>query len=157
MNERDIQRLLYIQKYCRMIAQSLSRFGADIKTFTSDSDYFNSVSMSIMQIGEHAKSLSTEFTDSTRERIPWHAIRGIRNMFAHEYITMDSARIWETACNEIPKLLAFCDDVLEKNNICQTTSAPEQKPSIRERLRMNQTISENHKPAKEKKKSDPEI
>lgn len=157
MNERDIQRLLYIQKYCRMIAESISRFGADYDIFASDSDYFNSVSMSIMQIGEHAKNLSAEFTDSTKERIPWHAIRGIRNMFAHEYITMDSARIWATACDEIPKLLAFCDNVLEQNSVCQKNSASEQKPSIRERLRMNQTLSDSHNPAKEKKNTEPEL
>ncbi len=146
MNERDFHHLLYIQKYCRMVAESIARFGADFEIFASDIDYFNSVSMSIMQIGEHAKNLTVEFTDSTNELIPWHAVRGIRNMFAHEYITMDKTRIWATACKEIPNLLVFCKEEIEKSGVYPQKSVQEQKASIRERLRKKQTFDVTNSP-----------
>jgi uncharacterized protein with HEPN domain len=95
------------------IAQTIKRFGEDYQTFLADTDYLNSISMSIMQIGELVTGLSAEFKRTNSEQIQWGAIRGMRNMYAHAYAKMDKLSIWETATGDIPGLLKFCEKALE--------------------------------------------
>ncbi|MDR0884278.1 MAG: DUF86 domain-containing protein [Oscillospiraceae bacterium] len=103
-----------MKRYCDDIAGTIVRFGASYDAFTKDIDFYNSVSMSIMQIGELANGLSAEFKDATRRQMPWGAIRGMRNHFAHAYVTMDRSDVWETATKDTPVLLQFCETIIEK-------------------------------------------
>jgi len=112
MENSDIQRIRRINKYCVDIAQSINRFGKMQDIFFNDLDYQNSIAMSIMQIGELSIGLSDNFKDLTREQIPWGSIRGMRNLFAHDYGKMDKTEIWDVATNDIPKLHQFCKTVL---------------------------------------------
>jgi uncharacterized protein with HEPN domain len=68
--------------------------------------------MSIMQIGELSAGLSTAFKAKTREQMPWGLIKGMRNHFAHGYATMDKSDIWETAIEDIPHFLQFCNGII---------------------------------------------
>ena len=43
-------------------------------------------------------------------------IRGMRNLFAHTYATMDKEIIWDVATNDIPYLLAFCTKYINEYN-----------------------------------------
>lgn len=112
MNRGDRQRLLHIRAYCKDIAAFIDRFGKDYNIFVQDRAYFNAVSMCILQIGELANGLSAEFREGTKGKMPWGMIRGMRNWLAHAYTEMDESVIWETAANDIPSLLQFCEDVL---------------------------------------------
>ena len=105
---------MHIRTYCEDIAQFIDRFGMDYDTFTSDRAYFNAVAMCILQIGELANGLSDEFREGTKDKMPWGMIRGMRNWLAHSYAEMDEKILWETACNDIPKVLAFCREESEK-------------------------------------------
>ena len=116
MDNRDRQLILHIKSYCEDIAQSIRRFGADYEIFSADTDYFNSVSMSIMQIGELSINLSNVFRDNTGDKLQWSLMRGMRNMYAHEYKKMDKSIIWETATKDIPHLLRFCEIIIEENS-----------------------------------------
>jgi uncharacterized protein with HEPN domain len=117
MKESDIQRIEHIKTYCEDIAQSVSRFGVDYEVFKHDKDYLNSVSMSIMQIGELSVGLSDEFKRETADRMPWGLIRSMRNMFAHTYSSMERDTIWETAIRDIPNLLKFCQRIIEQHTL----------------------------------------
>jgi uncharacterized protein with HEPN domain len=108
MDNADFQKILLIKQYCEDIAKAISRFGNSYDTFENDIDYCNSVSMSILQIGELSIGLTDEFRESTSDQVPWELIRGMRNRFAHAYGTMDLNDIWETAIKDIPLLLLFC-------------------------------------------------
>jgi uncharacterized protein with HEPN domain len=55
--------------------------------------------------------LSEDFK-STYPQIPWQAIRGMRNVVAHEYGKIDTATVWETAENGVQELQEFCRQVL---------------------------------------------
>ena len=112
-NKRDMQILLHIKSYCEDIARSIQRFGEEYEVFASDIDYFNSVSMSIMQIGELSSILSDSFREDTNDELQWNLMRGMRNMYAHEYKKMDKSIIWETATKDIPNLLRFCERVTD--------------------------------------------
>lgn len=114
MNSSDKQRLEHIRNYCEDVAKTVQRFGAKYEVFKADTDYLNSVSMSIMQIGELSIGLSDEFKHTEGAEMPWGSIRGMRNMYAHAYAKMDKMSAWETATIDIPSLLHFCDRVLER-------------------------------------------
>jgi uncharacterized protein with HEPN domain len=114
MKDNDFQRIKRIQGYCKDIDDTIIRFGNDFAIFSKDTDYQNSISMSIMQIGELSNGLSEEFKDKTREHVQWGPIKAMRNMFAHGYASMDIEVIWETATKDIPVLSKFCLAVLAK-------------------------------------------
>ena len=63
--------------------------------------------MCLMQIGELTIKLSQEFKDSHNE-IPWRAIRGMRNVVAHEYGNIDEETVWETVESGTQALKEFC-------------------------------------------------
>ena len=109
MNKSDWQRLLHMRTYCEDIAAFIERFGNDFEIFITDRAYFNAVSMCILQIGELANGLSDEFREATKDQMPWGMIRGMRNWLAHSYMAADERILWETACHDVPKVLAFCE------------------------------------------------
>ena len=109
MTRGDWQRLLHIRTYCEDVEKFIERFGRNFDTFTADRAYFNAVAMCILQIGELSNGLSDEFRDATKDLLPWGMIRGMRNWLAHSYAETDERILWETACNDIPKVLAFCE------------------------------------------------
>ena len=113
MDRGDRERIAHIKVYCEDIAAAIKRFGDSFDTFQQDRDFLNSVSMSIMQIGELSVGLSDSFKSATKEKMQWDLIRGMRNMFAHTYAKMEKATIWDTALNDIPGLLQFCNDKIE--------------------------------------------
>lgn len=115
MKEDDVQRLRHIKTYCEDIDSAIERFGADYQIFINDKDFFNSVSMSIMQVGELSLGFSEEFKHDTQDQMPWAAMRGMRNLFAYSYVSMNKKDIWKTAVDDIPKLLLFCHEVIEQS------------------------------------------
>ena len=68
--------------------------------------------MCILQIGELANGLSQEFRDTTKERIQWKSIRGMRNWIAHAYNEMEDEVVWATVKTAIPQLHTFCDECI---------------------------------------------
>lgn len=115
MKDSDLQRIQHMKTYCEDISDTIERFSEDYQIFESDKDYFNSVSMSIMQIGELSAGLSDEFKNATRHQIQWGALKGMRNLFAHAYISMNKSVVWESATRDIPSVLDFCDEILALN------------------------------------------
>ena len=49
-----------------------------------------------------------------QKREAWRAIKNMRNMFAHDYNSMDIELIWETVVEDIPELKAFCEECVRK-------------------------------------------
>jgi uncharacterized protein with HEPN domain len=110
MKNSDLQRLQHIQVYCEDIAAAIERFGKSLDVFLTDKDFYNSVSMCILQIGELANGLSKEFCEKTDNRIQWNLVRGMRNWLAHAYGDVSKEIIWDTATSDIPNLLCFCNE-----------------------------------------------
>jgi uncharacterized protein with HEPN domain len=116
MDSVDLSRLQHIKVYCEDIADSIERFGNSFEAFSQDKDFYKSISMSVMQIGELSGGLSVGFKDATRSQMPWGLMKGMRNHFAHGYAAMEKNDIWETATKDIPNLLIFCNHVIEENS-----------------------------------------
>ena len=108
---RDIQILQKIQGYCDDIMFTHTEYDRNYNTFCSNPTYRNAIALCLLQIGELVKKLSDEFVQS-HTTIPWKAIRGMRNMVAHEYGHIDIPTLWNTAHKYILELKSFCETVL---------------------------------------------
>ena len=109
---RDVNVLRHMLSWCEQVNDAHRQYQHSKEAFSSNSAYRNAVSMCIFQICELANHLSDAFRAEHPE-LPWHQIRGMRNLFAHDYGNMDVAGIWETACEDIPVIEAFCRENLE--------------------------------------------
>ena len=103
MNSKDRQILLHIIKYCDEVAETVQRFSASKVLFMSDHVFYNACSMAIFQVGELSKRFSDEFK-SVHNHLPWNDMRGMRNLFAHEYESVNQELLWETVQTDIPDL-----------------------------------------------------
>jgi uncharacterized protein with HEPN domain len=106
LTEKDKNILVHITKHCETIFSSMQRFG-DVARFSIDADYFNSVCMSLLQIGELANHLTSDFQETHRD-IPWRNIIGLRNIVVHGYGQLDKAAVWATLQDDIPPLHRNC-------------------------------------------------
>lgn len=114
MLQPDLQRIQHILDYCNAIEKTVQRYGNSFEIFDQDEDFQRSISFSILQIGELSGGLSEEYRKKTSNRIQWGPIKGMRNMVAHSYGSMDRQIIWETAIVDIPTLKQFCEEQLEE-------------------------------------------
>lgn len=115
MMSPDLQRIQHIRDYCDEIRKTIQRYGADFAVFDQDADYQRSISFCILQIGELSGGLSEEYRKATSSRVQWGPMKGMRNLVAHSYGSMNREIIWETAVNDIPTLKQFCEEQLAEN------------------------------------------
>ena len=115
MNNKDLRRVIHMKEYCDKINNAILRFGG-FDVFDSDVDYYQSITMSLFQIGELSNGLSNEFKDNSKNKIPWNSIRRVRNMFAHEYQRINKETIWKSLQDDIPILLQFCNQIIADEN-----------------------------------------
>ena len=107
-NERDRLILEKIVRYCDEIEYAHNEYQRSFEVFCSNPTYRNAVALCLMQIGELVGKLSENFKTSHTE-IPWRAIRGMRNVVAHEYGSIDKETVWEPAEYDIQNLRSFCE------------------------------------------------
>ena len=110
MDKHNEQILLHICAHCLDVESFIKRFGNSIEDFKNDRAFYNSMCMSLMQISDLSRDLTDNFIESTKEQIPWRAVKGLRNWIAHEYMDLDINIIWETATVDIPVLMKLCKD-----------------------------------------------
>ena len=88
---------------------------ADIETFsagrtaaelTADKMWQKAVVMSLINIGELSKSFTDDYL-AAMPGISWKAIRGFRNIAAHQYGIIDFEDVYKTVTEDIPSLKAI--------------------------------------------------
>lgn len=115
MNKRDKEVFIKILKYCRKIAKANKIFHDDKTLFLDEEEgfiYRDSVSMSILQIGELANHLTDEML-KTHKDIPFKQIIGMRNMAAHHYDEWNYERVWNTSQQDVPELAKKIQAILD--------------------------------------------
>lgn len=115
MKAKNIDIIRHMMDYCTDISNTVKRFGDRKDIFENDIDFRNSVCMSLLQIGELTGHLSEEFRETTKESVYWPAIKGMRNVFAHDYGAIDYDRVWDTVREDIPMLLEFCQKTVQSH------------------------------------------
>jgi uncharacterized protein with HEPN domain len=114
---RNVRIAAKIVFYCEKIEQAALRFGNSSESFASDFDFRSVCAMYIIQIGELATVLSEDFRQKYNG-VPWRVIRGMRNVFAHDYHHLDVEETWKTIETDIPSLKAYCEKILKKERYC---------------------------------------
>lgn len=120
LSNKDKQILEHIAKYCYEVKLAMNEYGNNRNTFLSNPVYRNACSMPIMQIGELAKKLTPEFCHDT-PHIPWQEIKGMRNLFAHDYHSMNLDMIWTTTSKNIPELSNEIHYILNHEDVLETS------------------------------------
>lgn len=90
-------------RYCDEIEQILNKHHFNREEFENDTEFQFACGMCIIQIGELVTGLEDSFVKKYPD-IPWHQIKGMRNIYAHDYDIIDNDIIWETITKEIPEL-----------------------------------------------------
>jgi uncharacterized protein with HEPN domain len=108
---KDTGIINHIIEHIENVRNTQKRFGDDYKVFVADKDYFNSVCMSLLQIGELAHHLTPEFTAAHTD-IPWRNIIGLRNIVVHGYGQLDTETVWSTVTGDIPELCRKCKAII---------------------------------------------
>ena len=67
--------------------------------------------MCVIQIGELAGNISNDFRE-THTEIPWRQLRGLRNIYAHNYQGVDYDLAWDTLINDLPQIKKECEMIL---------------------------------------------
>ena len=108
MDERDADLFRDILEHGEELAGYLS--GVPLTKFRSDR-MLQLVTERLLEIvGEAATGLS----DDARAAVPydWRAVRGLRNILAHQYGRVEHDALYATATRELPLLLARVRDAL---------------------------------------------
>ena len=96
-------------------ATKIERIVSDKSSFLADEIAQDAVAYNLLALGEACINLSEEFK-SNHPQIPWSAIRGIRNLLAHEYFVVDPEVLFITATKNVPDLMKEIQTHLPKNN-----------------------------------------
>ena len=103
----------YIIKHCSRVENKIGN--VSYEQFLSDEDIKEIVSFNVLQIGELAKNLSSDFTNQY-PNMPWKHIKGMRDRLAHGYGTIDLEQIWKTAIQDIKPLREYCEQIIKVND-----------------------------------------
>lgn len=90
-------------RYCDEIGHILEKHDFDRKYFEDDMEFQFACGMCIIQIGELVARLDDDFIKMYSD-IPWRQIKGMRNIYAHDYDIIDNDTVWEAVTEEIPEL-----------------------------------------------------
>ena len=66
-------------------------------------------------IGEAASKITQE-TRSQYPQIAWQSMIGMRNILIHVYMHIDYDRVWQTASEDIPSLVAELEKIIPPEN-----------------------------------------
>lgn len=65
----------------------------------------------LQKLGECVNRLPAGFRED-HPQVPWRAIRGMRNLLAHDYDQIDYKIVWETASRSVPDAAAAVRSIL---------------------------------------------
>lgn len=103
MRERDRDVVRKMIKYCSDVEFLMKKYKSDFQNYKSDISFQYACNMCIIQIGELVNRFSDEFIEEYNQ-IPWHAIKGMRNLHAHDYERVDLDIVWNSLKEDIPDL-----------------------------------------------------
>lgn len=103
---RDKQTIRDISRACRLILQFQQ--DTDKTAFLNNVEKQSAILYQFTILGEAVKRLSLDFRVQHSE-IPWSSIAGMRDKLIHDYDGVNLERVWRTAEENIPVLLAMIE------------------------------------------------
>jgi uncharacterized protein with HEPN domain len=81
--------------------------------FIVSEEYKRIATMTLINIGELSINIADEFKECNPQ-IEWSDIKRTRDKVAHHYIELEPSITWDTATNDIPKLIALLEQILAR-------------------------------------------
>ena len=113
MHERTPDYLAKMHELCADIGEFVQ--GMAIDEFLRDKRTQNAVAMSLIALGEVANTLyqkDPEFIQANSD-IAWKYMRGMRNVIAHGYFSLDFEVVYHTATQSIPTLATQLQNIID--------------------------------------------
>lgn len=110
---KNIDILEHITNYCEQIQSTITFFGDSFETFENDFIYRNACTLCLLQIGELTSHLSDDFKNCCPE-VPWNKIKGLRNVVAHDYGSLNIEKLWNTLKKSVPDLYSNCKSIVNQ-------------------------------------------
>ena len=111
--QRDVNKIV-IEKmlgYCDDIKNYMNQVNATYEVYLTNKMFRYSCDMCVLQIGELTRRFSDDFKAQHSE-ISWNKIKGMRNIFVHEYEEVDFETAWNALTQRIPELKAQLEKIL---------------------------------------------
>ena len=103
-----------IIRHCDEIIQMNRSHGEVREELDTNFEFQYACAMCIVQIGELVSRIDDDIIQSY-ESIPWRQLKGLRNIYAHDYERIDNDMIWETITVDIPDIKGKLTDILIKD------------------------------------------
>ena len=113
MKDKDREIVQKMIKYCCDIDFLMEKYQSDFQKYKTDISFQYACNMCIIQIGELVSRFTDDFL-SLNQHIPWHAIKSMRNLHAHDYDRVDLSIVWNTLKEDIPNLLKQLESMLDE-------------------------------------------
>lgn len=85
----------------------------DLEQLLANDMAYDAVQMNFIVLGETATKLSDDVRN-TLPHIDWRAVKGFRNIIAHEYFGVDENIVWAAIKHHLPQLKADLEGLLAK-------------------------------------------
>lgn len=117
---RDKGRLEDMVEYSNNVSMLIK--GCDIDALVADKRTYYSVIKNVEIVGEAAYMLTKAFKES-HPQTPWKIVQGMRHVLVHDYATIDTKELYNTAVNDIPVLRKQIEQYLAETdwNLWQST------------------------------------
>ena len=109
MSPRD---LVYVEHMLDMARKAVTKVrGLSREGYDADEDLRFALIHLVQVIGEAARQVSSEFTE-THPEIPWANIIGMRHKVVHDYLGVDEDIVWQVVTTDLPKLVSAIEPLV---------------------------------------------
>jgi len=102
------QVLEHMIEHCKDIADAVSRVKT-VEGMDADNLIRKAIVFSILDLGELTKLLE-KFISLSDSKINWKGLKGMREIAAHRYKSMDSEIVWNVAIYDMPEIYIYLSD-----------------------------------------------
>jgi uncharacterized protein with HEPN domain len=106
--QRDDAYLLDILEAARIVVRYVS--DKSLGEFTEDIQCQDAVIRRFILIGEAANRISPELQE-LYPHVPWREMIDMRNLVVHDYEGIDLLIVWDTAHQDLPKLIRSLEEI----------------------------------------------
>ena len=108
----DDGRVIEIYRVISETRERIRELGLTEESFLNDETVqgrmnADGIFMCVYRVTEEAGNMSSE-TKAAYPEIPWRAVYGMRNIFAHDYGKLDRSMVWNAATKDFNQLEEFC-------------------------------------------------
>ena len=114
MKDKNRVNKIILQKivgYCNDVENLKKMFGSKFEDFEKNFAFQYAFGMCIIQIGELTTRITEKFKEENSE-IEWNKIKGLRNIYAHDYESINFEILWEILTEDIPELKKKLEKIL---------------------------------------------